>query len=287
MGCLLKNKIKASQIAEHLNLTMYGHDIEINAISSLTDVKKNSLFFAKDQKALNNVLPQAVVIAPEETAQVHLATIKSTQPRLDFIRALLFIKDKVGFVVSEVNPQIHPSVKIGQNVVIEKGVVIGEGCVIDHNVVIRQGTEIGKYCHIQSGAVIGEEGFGYERDEQNIPIKMLHLGGVKIKNNVHIGANTSVCQGALEPTIIEDNVKIDNLVHIAHNCHIKSRVIITACAEVSGGVVVEEDAWIAPQAAIRQKLIIGSASLVGLGAVVVKNVLKNTVVMGNPAKAKE
>lgn len=284
MGHLLKEQISASWLAQRLGLEMFGEDTAITNVSSLHDLTENALFFLKDVQMLTVLRESPVIIASEIVLQPGSTTLLSKQPRFDFIKSLALIQDNVGFLSKGDSPDIHPSVQIGQQVVIEKDVSIGENCVIGHHVVIRAGTKIGKNCYIQSGAVIGEDGFGYERDEKNIPVKMVHLGGVKIGNNVLIGANTTICQGTLTPTIIEDDVKIDNLVHIAHNCHIKNRSMIIACAEISGGVTIEEDAWIAPNVSIRQKLTIGMNALVGIGSVVVKNVLENTVVLGNPAK---
>ena len=286
MGYKLKESVSARWLAKNLNLDMHGKDIDISGICSFNDVLGKNLFFTKNINNLEDALDDVIVIAPEKVPLARYTTMQSSEPRLDFIKALVLLKDKIGFSFNDAEPNIHPSAQIGQHVVIEKGVVIGEGSVIGHHVVIRRGTEIGKFCHVQSGAVIGEDGYGFEQDTQGIPLRMVHLGGVQIKNNVHVGANTTICQGTLSPTIIEDDVKIDNLVHIAHNCHIKARAMIIACAEISGSVIVGEDAWIAPGTSIRQKLTIGAGSLVGLGAVVVKDVRDKTVVLGNPAKEK-
>ena len=105
-----------------------------------------------------------------------------------------------------------------------------------------------------------------------------------IGDYVEIGALNSIARGTLSDTVIESGVKTDNLVHIAHNCHIGSGCLLTACAELSGGVHLGENVWIGPNSSFKQKVIIGSGSLIGLGAVVTKNVEKNCVVAGHPAK---
>lgn len=284
MDYQLKEPVNTAWLAKKMDLVMAGNDVMIEGVCSLQNPKMHGLCFAKNMDLLKPIQEPMIVIAPESIAFENYTTIVSSEPRLDFIKALSLLQDNVGFLDHDAEPEIYASVQLGQHVVIEKDVVIGEGSVIGHHVVIRRGTQIGKYCHIQSGAVIGEDGYGFERDHQGVPLKMVHLGHVEIGDRVHIGANTTICRGTLGSTIIENDVKIDNLVHIAHNCHIKSRAMIIACAEISGGVVVEEDTWIAPNASVRQKLTIGTGSLVGLGAVVVKNVLANTVVLGNPAR---
>ena len=149
---------------------------------------------------------------------------------------------------------------------------------------VRSGSKIGSNCFIGASSSIGTEGFGYERDEQGVPIKFVHLGGVSIGDNVEIGSQTSIVRGTLSDTIIESNVKIDNLVHIAHNVHIKDGALVVACSEVSGSVVIGKNAWIAPNACIMEKVVIGDNAVVGLGAVVIRDVPDRTTVAGNPAK---
>lgn len=163
---------------------------------------------------------------------------------------------------------------------------IGDGTIIYANVTIYKGVKIGKNCIIHSGTVIGSDGFGYEQDKDGGWFKIAHLGSVVIGDNVEIGANTCIDRGTLSDTIIEDGVKIDNLVHIAHNVHVKKKAVIIANAMIAGSVVIGESAWIAPSSSIREGKKIGNNALVGLGSVVVKDVLPNTIVMGVPAKEK-
>ena len=111
-----------------------------------------------------------------------------------------------------------------------------------------------------------------------------HLGNVQIGNDVEIGALNSICRGALGNTIIGSGVKTDNLVHIAHNCVIGKNSILTACTELSGGVVIGENVWMGPNCSIKEKIEIGSNSLVGIGSVVRKNVGTNCIVAGSSAK---
>lgn len=281
----LKTKIKLSWLSQKLNLEFVGDDIDINNICSISNITDQGLAFAKEIDSILSLKPaSAVIICSDITDKKDFSYLISQNPRFDFIRAMEIIEAETGFYYPDKPAIIDETAQVSPSAVIENDVIIGKGCVVGPNVVIRRGSKIGQFCHFQSGVVIGEDGFGYERDELNRPIKMVHLGGVEIANNVHIGSNTIVCQGTLSPTIIENDVKIDNLVHIAHNCHIQSRAMIIACAEISGGVTIGEDSWIAPNACVRQKISIGAESLVGLGAVVVKNVEDKAIVMGNPAK---
>lgn len=123
-----------------------------------------------------------------------------------------------------------------------------------------------------------------ERDRQNRPIRMVHLGGVLIGDPVEVGALSTVVQGALADTVIEDHVKINDHVHIAHNCRIGEGTIIGGAAYLSGSIRVGRNCWIAPNSSIRQKLTIGEEAIVGIGAVVVRNVEARSTVYGNPAR---
>jgi UDP-3-O-[3-hydroxymyristoyl] glucosamine N-acyltransferase len=173
---------------------------------------------------------------------------------------------------------------MGSGVSIGRGVTIGEGSVLGHNIRIADGVRIGKNCRIKSGSVIGEDGFGFEHDTDGTPLRMIHLGGVVIGDRVEIGSLNTVCQGTLGPTIVEDDVKTDDHVHIAHNCQIKRRTIITAGVVVAGGVTVGEAAWIACNATILNGLTIGDRAFIGLGAVVIRDIPPRTTVVGNPGR---
>lgn len=291
--------ITFSTIAEFLKKDLYGRDGNIETYSSLTNVKEYSLIFVKKfnqefVSLINMMEAKSTVLAiatPEYKDKLECSCIFSDNPRLDYLRVVqsYFVKDN--FVAG-----IHPSVILGKRTSIGKNVFIGAHCFIGDNVTIgddtcilpnvtiMENTLIGKSCYIKSGTVIGQDGFGFEKDENGVPIHFPHLGYVKIGNHVYIGANTAIDRGTLDATMIGDDVKIDNLVHIAHNVIIDSRSYIIAGTMIGGGVHIGKDCWIAPNVSIKQQLHIQDHALVGLGAVVLKNVERNTVVAGNPAK---
>ncbi|MEK9824926.1 MAG: UDP-3-O-(3-hydroxymyristoyl)glucosamine N-acyltransferase, partial [Methylotenera sp.] len=125
------------------------------------------------------------------------------------------------------------NVVIGSGCVIESHVVIAEASKLESNVTIKHGCVIGKRCHIFSGAVIGSDGFGYA-EEAGRWIKIPQVGRVMIGDDVDIGANTTVDRGALDDTIIEDGVKLDNLIQIGHNCVIGAHTVIAGCVGIAG-----------------------------------------------------
>jgi len=158
---------------------------------------------------------------------------------------------------------IHDTAVIGAHVVIEGGVEIGEGAFISPNCSIGQGVRIGDRalicsnvvlyagvvlgndCEINSGSVIGSPGFGFAPDEHGKFHPIAQLGAVVIGNKVRLGAGVTIDRGALGNTVIEDGVKIDDQVHIGHNCHVGQDTIICGCAGMAGGTILGKSCVIA------------------------------------------
>ncbi len=146
---------------------------------------------------------------------------------------------------------IGPHVSIGKGVRLGEGVVINAGCVIGDGAAIGDGSvlyprvtvyhhcQIGQRCIIHAGAVIGADGFGFAPDGQDW-VKIPQIGRVLIGNDVEIGASTTIDRGALDDTIIEDGCKLDNLVHIGHNCVIGRNSVIAGCVGIAGSTVFGE-----------------------------------------------
>lgn len=280
----LKKAIFLEALCKANNLSYQGVNIEVSAVSSINSLNSNCLFFTSvfSELTTNNVIICSSIEA--RTLLTNNGVVIADNPRLCFVKLLSYLVSNIGIQYPDELPKISNTAVIGAGVVIENDCFVGDDVVIEPNVSIHRGTRIGPGSRIRSGASIGSDGFGFERDETGRPIRFEHLGGVVIGKNVEIGANTTVARGTLGNTLIEDDVKIDNLVHIAHNAKICQGALITACAEISGGVTVGKNAWIAPNSSTHQKLDIGEGALVGLGAVVLKNVPAKTVVAGNPAK---
>ncbi|GER19499.1 UDP-3-O-(3-hydroxymyristoyl)glucosamine N-acyltransferase [Variovorax boronicumulans] len=284
MGHQLKKPLSARVLAEELDLVWVGRDIAITQVKPLSEVREGAICFTKiaPDKFLET---PAVLIAPPGTEPGAGAVIEALNPRLTFARALHFIAANPGFLEPSSPAVIASDAVISSTAVIGRDVRIGARTVVGHHVVIADGVVIGVDCHIKSHAVIGEPGFGFEPDENGIPLRILHLGGVVIGDRVEIGSFNTVCRATLGSTIVESDSKFDDHVHIAHNCRIRRGAMITACSEVSGGVDVGEFAWIGPNTSIIQKVNIGSRAFVGIGSTVTKSVPEGVVVAGNPARA--
>jgi UDP-3-O-[3-hydroxymyristoyl] glucosamine N-acyltransferase len=179
--------------------------------------------------------------------------------------------------------EISPNCYIGPLTYVGKS-KIGNNTFIDGNCFIYDDVKIGNNVRVQAGTVIGSDGYGYQRNENLIFEKFPHMGGVIIEDNVDIGSNTCVDRGALGNTIIKEGAKIDNLVHIAHNVVIGRHCAIIANAMLGGSVVIADYSWVAPSASILNQVSIGKKVTVGMAAVVTKNIPDGETWAGVPAK---
>jgi UDP-3-O-[3-hydroxymyristoyl] glucosamine N-acyltransferase len=290
-----RGQLTSADCADFLGLTLHGGVVNIARVAGLSEnceaaLKFVSVFQGRYLEQLNKNPNNFVIAHTDYAGYLSLPHVLSSNPRLDFCRlsGRFFpnmrsagIEPSASFGINVI---IGADTYIGHNVVIEDGVQIGDGSKILHNVVISEGCQIGSNCLIKSGTVIGQRGFGFERDVNGIPIEFPHYGKVVIGDYVEIGALNTIVAGALSDTVIEDHVKTDDHVHIAHNVRIRWGAFITACAEISGSVDIGEQAWVGPNCSVIDKASIGAKSFVGIGAVITKSVPENVVVAGNPGK---
>ena len=178
--------------------------------------------------------------------------------------------------------QIGKNVYIGPYTVIDAA-TIGDDCEIESNVRIYSCVTMGKGCRIKDGAVLGGEGFGFEKDSDGNRFRFPQIGSLIMGDYVEVGGNTCIDRGALSDTIIGNHTKINNLCHIAHNNVIGNNVEITGCVNVSGGNIIEDDVWLAPNSSLRGYIRIGEGATLGMGAVAVKNIPAGETWVGNPA----
>ena len=211
-------------------------------------------------------LAGCVIVAPEfaELAAARGAAIITPDPYLYFARLTQWWVSRTRPVVPA---SIHPSavidasaqlaecVAVGPLAVIEAGVVIGAGarigahCVLERNAVVGSDSRlaarvtlghdcrIGERCIVHSGVVIGADGFGFAPTQGRWE-KIEQLGAVVIGNDVEIGANTCIDRGALGDTVLEDGVKLDNLIQIGHNVHVGAHTAMAGCAGVAGSATI-------------------------------------------------
>jgi UDP-3-O-[3-hydroxymyristoyl] glucosamine N-acyltransferase len=310
-------KFTLRDLAEKLGCRLLGDGSPtVTHVSSLKSAAAKSLVFVDDPKHLAAALasPAAAIIAGEFASTASAKPIlTSPQPRLMFARAanLLCASDahqptthpsaivpataRVGGKVA-IGPRttLGENLKIGNESTIGAGCVLGNGveigshCRLDANVIIYPGTTLGDRVVVQAGAVLGSDGFGYVRDQQTGRYEQFpQVGRLVIEDDVEIGANSTVDRGALDETCIRRGTKIDNLVHIGHNCQIGRNVVIAAQTGLSGSVVVEDgvvmggQVGIGDHAHIEEGVILGG----GCGILPMKVVRgKGVVFWGTPAR---
>lgn len=294
---------------------------EIDGVSSVNFASPSDVVFAEDAtgaaKALGS-LAGAVVLSAGCVAEypADKCVVEAEQPRLWFALAAKLLRpvlpahgvhptavvgahaelgDGVTIgpcAVVEDYVRIGAGTRIEASAVIGRGVRIGEFCRIYPRAVIYSGTELGNWVVVHAGAVLGADGFGYVRDAASGAYTQFPQQGVLvIEDDVEVGANTTIDRGALAETRIRRGVKIDNLVHVGHNCDIGEDVILVALTGISGsssvgkGSVLAGQVGVGDHAHIGPGVILGGQSGVFSGAKVTSAGLKpGTVLWGTPAR---
>jgi UDP-3-O-[3-hydroxymyristoyl] glucosamine N-acyltransferase len=244
--------IPLQQIIQALGGHLHGDaNLQVNGLASLKHASPTEISFVsnvKYEQELADSKAACVIVGPhlESVARKRGACIVTDQPYVYFAQLTQFWKKRSE---PERLARIHPSAVIDASAVIDETAMIGALCVIEENVRIGANTElksrvtvgeccvVGKNCILHSGVVIGADGFGFapQKTKQEMTwVKIEQLGAVLIGNDVEIGANTCVDRGALHDTIIEDGVKLDNLIQIGHNVRIGKHTVIAAATAVAG-----------------------------------------------------
>src|SRR5450631_4846556 len=304
-------------LAEKIGCRLLGDpSITVTTVSSLQSANSDSLVFVEDAQHLDTALQSsaAAIIAGEFAASASASKpiLISTQPRLTFARSARLLRDPDRNRVIHASAIVPASAKIGENVavgprttlgehvkvgtettigsgvVIGDHVVIGNHCRIDPNVTIYPRTTLGDRVVVQAGAVLGSEGFGYVRDSKTGRYEQSpQVGRLVIEDNVEIGANSTIDRGALDETKIRQGAKIDNLVHIGHNCQIGENVIIAAQTGLSGSVTIEDNVIMGGQVGIGDHARVEAGAMIGgQGGILPKKILrgKGVVFWGTPAR---
>jgi len=249
----------------------------------------------------------SAVIVPPGVSSRGKTLLEVAQPKLAFARLLEHIHRPV-FRATGISPlaaigegcQFGPEVSIypfaflgdrvvvGNRVTVSSGVHIGEGCVLGDdvvlhpNVVLYPGVKLGNRVIVHSGSVIGADGFGYVFDGER-HVKIPQTGTVVIEDDVEIGANSCVDRATFGATVIEKGVKLDNHVHIAHNCRVGSNTIMVAQVGISGSVKIGRNCIFAGHSGVVDHVTIGDDVRVMMKAGVSKDVPAKSSVSGQPA----
>jgi len=307
-----EGKITLADLAELTGGTAQGDgNTVISGVCSIENPVKGriAMVLTPASIAWNEIpeLPSALIVS-EIIDQPDLPQLIHGKPRLAFTHTLrhFYTEDEFEHGVdpnafvsldAKVDPtaSIGPFAVIGAKARIGRNVIIGAGCYIGArsklgagtriypNVSILHDVTIGARCIVQSGVVIGGDGFGFTPTVDG-NIKVPQIGRVEIGNDVEIGANSTIDRATLDATKIGNDVKIDNLVQVAHNVQIGDHTRIAAQVGLSGRTIIEKNVVIAGQAGFQNGIRVGEGSIVGGQAGVTRHVKPGSRISGYPAR---
>ncbi len=299
--------LSIQQIVEQLGGTISGNaETQIARVGSLALAQAGAISFFNDTKyttELNNTAASAVIIKPEHAVLTHLPKIVTDNPYAYFAKVSQLLNPKYAVnqgihasaiiantaivpessnvgpnAVIEANVTLGANVTIGVGCIVERDSNLGDNTVLEANVTIKHGTQIGKNCHLFSGCVVGNDGFGYaEEVGENTTkywVKIPQVGRVVIHDNVDIGANTTIDRGAIDDTVIEEGVKLDNLIQIAHNCRIGAHTVIAGCTGIAGSAIIGKHCKIGGAAMILGHLSIADNVTISPGSMIMRSINK-------------
>lgn len=300
-------KFKINEISRLINGHIKGDpDLYISSFSNIEDAQEGDVTFLSDLKYKKYIdsTKASLIIIPKIDIETKITTITVNDPITEFSKIInLFNPQKNYNNTISKKSDINPSAKIGTNVSISSfcvinqntfvgdnctigantfigpNVTIKENCHIGPNVTIYDNSKIGANCTIHAGVIIGADGFGFVPNNNKIA-KMPQAGKVIIQNNVEIGANTTIDKGTLKNTVIEEGVKLDNLIQIGHNVQIGKNTLIAAQCGIAGSTKIGENCMIGGQVAIAHHIRIGNNVKIAGKSGVIKNVSNNQIIQG-------
>ncbi len=262
--------LRLGSIVEQLGGELHGDPaLEILTLAPLESANQNALSFVsnpKYQQQLATTGAGCVIVAPalQEAARARGACIVVDNPYLYFAKVTqLWQQARPRPAGPRIHPsavvdpaaQIDPGALIGPLCVVERGARIGAGTVLKSRVTVGEDCVIGERCILHSGVVLGADGFGFAKDGEHWE-KIEQLGAVRIGNDVEIGANTCIDRGALADTVIEDGVKLDNLIQIGHNVRVGRNTAMAGCVGVAGSANIGANCTIGGSAGVLGHLTI-------------------------------
>jgi UDP-3-O-[3-hydroxymyristoyl] glucosamine N-acyltransferase len=284
------NAFPLAAIIQDLGGELIGQgDTFISGLAPLESARDADISFLsnpKYQSQLESSKAACVIVAPgmSELASRRGPCIVTPNPYLYFARLTQWWRKKTARSIAG-EPGVHPTAvvhpsariapdaRIGPLCVLEAGSSVGAGTVLKSKVTLGEDCHIGDRCVVHSGVVIGADGFGFAQDAGRWE-KIEQLGAVRIGNDVEIGANTCIDRGALEDTVIEDGVKLDNLIQIGHNVHIGAHTAMAGCVGVAGSAKIGAHCTVGGGAIILGHLTLASGVHISAATVVSKSIHK-------------
>lgn len=275
--------------------------LAVRGVATLDDAGPDQLGFLANPKYRTKLAATragAVILAPEAASGCRSAAIVTPQPYLYYARVAQWLHPQVRPTAgvhssAVVEGRVSESASVGANarigygaiicddVVIEANCCVGDDCIVGAGAWLHAGVSVYARCRIgartiiHSGAVIGADGFGFAREKDGSWVKIPQTGRVLIGDDVEIGANTTVDRGALGDTVIEDGVKLDNQIQVAHNVHIGAHTAIAGCVGIAGSTRIGRRCTIGGAAEIIGHLEIVDDVNISSGTMIAKSVTKS------------
>lgn len=290
-----KSQYKLAELINGLDVTIKGNpDCLISGVSPIQQSSPGHITFLTNslyRKYLTTTQASAVILSGDDVDGCPVNAIISSNPYYIYAKIAEFFNESPA-ISSGIHPtsvlgeeceiddsvSIGPKCVIGNKVKIAANVIIGAGCVLGDGVVIGEATQIdanvtiyhkvkiGKRARIASGVVIGSDGFGFA-NQRGVWHKVPQLGSVEIGDDVDVGANTTIDRGAVENTVIENGVKLDNLIQVGHNVHIGTNTIVAGCVGIAGSSTIGKNCMIGGASCINGHITIGdNVMLTGMSA---------------------
>lgn len=288
-----KEKVKLSDMAVKLGLELIGNgEREIIGIASPEYPAPGRVCVIWDKSAIKKLPAETAIIGKAEYFAPGRDGLISPTPResLPMVAALFpahsGLRPQRGVSpLAFVSPDavVSPEASVSPFAFIGPGCYVGDMSVICPNATLVHDVRIGKGCIIHSGAVLGADGFGFERTSSGV-VKIPQTGGVMIGDDVEIGACATVDCGTLDDTVIGSGTKIDNQVQIGHNAKIGRNCIICSMSGIAGSSVIEDNVTISVQAGVTDHVRIGANTIIGGRAGVTHDIPPDSIISGFPAR---
>lgn len=280
--------LRLGSLIDALGGELHGDaNLLIEGLAPLESSRPGQLSFLSQPRFLKQLAAcqaSCVIVSPQfaQQARSRGACIVTDQPYLYYARVTQLWKKSLPAVVvpmihpsAVIDPQarIHPSARIGALCVVEAGAQVGADTELKSRVTLGERCVVGERCLIHPGVVIGADGFGFAPNAGAWE-KIEQLGAVRIGNDVEIGANTCIDRGALQDTVIEDGVKLDNLIQIAHNVHIGQHTAMAGCAGVAGSAIIGAHCTVGGSANVLGHLTLAEGVNISAGSMVMRSIAK-------------
>ena len=282
--------MKLKEIGQKLGLRVVGNiEREISGVASPEYPSELKICAVWDKVVMSHLDGRIAVLTREKYVEGNRDAIISEAPRAKLRELVsLFTEETAPKGISSsayVSPsaKVSPEAYIGEFAYIGEWCEVGAGTVIEAQAVLQKKVKVGRNCIIHSGAVIGSEGFGYERTETGI-VKIPQTGGVLIGDEVEIGACTTIDRGTMRDTEIGSGTKIDNQVQIGHNVKIGKDCIICSMSGIAGSTEIGDNVTISVQAGVTDHVKIGDNVIIAGRSGVTNDIPSGMIISGFPAR---